>query len=214
MHAIINSLIRMIKTNDKTTMSYKAKTFNIPNLKGISAKNIEEHLNLYSGYVKHVNLILEELKSPEGEGSDAFKYSEMRRRLSFEFDGMRNHEYYFGALDGGSVDINKSSKLYQKIEEQWGSYDNWKKTFTSLAKTRGVGWAILYYDKQNDVLINNWVDEQHLGHLMSLSPVLALDMWEHSYVGDYWSSGKGQYIEDFFANINWKFVENTYEEAL
>lgn len=192
---------------------YEAKKFNIPDLKGISAKNIEEHYALYQGYVKHVNLILEALKEGEGDGAPAYKYSEMRRRFSFEFDGMRNHEYYFATLEGGAVDINPQSSLYQQIEKQWGSYDVWKKSFVSLAKTRGIGWAIMYYDTTAQQLVHSWIDEQHLGQLTGLTPILALDMWEHSYVGDHWSSGKGQYIEDFFSNINWKVIENNFSDA-
>ena len=67
---------------------------------------------------------------------------------------------------------------------------------------RGVGWMILWYDPVSEKLINSWIDEQHLGQLNGCKIVLALDMWEHAYVPDYFSSGKKQYIEDFFVNLN------------
>ena len=69
------------------------KKFEIPELAGISQKNIEEHLKLYAGYVKHANLIqykIEELKGQEGES--VYIMSELRRRFGFEFGGMKNHE--------------------------------------------------------------------------------------------------------------------------
>jgi len=195
-------------------MKYDAKKFNIPELKGMSQKSIDEHYKLYEGYVKHTNLILEELQKDAGEGIEAYKCSEMRRRLAFEFDGMRNHEFYFAGLEEGAQSVNKDSDLYTAIEETYGSFDAWKKQFTELAKTRGVGWAILYFDKENNALISSWVDEQHFGHLTGLSPILALDMWEHSFVGDYWPSGKGQYIDDYFENLNWRVIEENYKKAL
>jgi Fe-Mn family superoxide dismutase len=191
--------------------TFKLKTFNIPKLEGISEKNIEEHLKLYKGYVTNTNLIfnkIHELKNdPE---KNAFVLAELQRRLSFEFDGMRNHEYYFESLSGGKKEINKSGNLYQKIEKEWGSFENFLIHFKFVATTRGVGWAILYFDKITDKLIISWVDEQHIGHLTGLSPILCLDMWEHAYYLDYIPAEKKKYIEAFFENLNWEVVEKNF----
>jgi superoxide dismutase, Fe-Mn family len=201
-------------------MKYQAKTFNIPKLKGISQKNIEEHLKLYEGYVKNTNLILDLIESydhisaPGSAGSEiekSYSLSEMQRRLSFEFNGMRNHEYYFSSFEEGSKEISENSELKKEIEKTWRSFENWLESFKTLAKTRGVGWAILYFDTKENRLLNVWVDEQHLGHLIGCKPILALDMWEHSFVADYQPSGKGQYIEDFFENLNWEIIEKNFE---
>lgn len=198
--------------------NYEPKKFNIPELKGISQKSIEEHLKLYEGYVKFTNSILEEVKKlsedPRGPSEHLYAITEMERRFGFEFDGMRNHEYYFSSFEGGPNPLVDGSDLKLAIEKEWGSFEKWLALFKTLAKTRGVGWAILYYDPLSEKLLNAWVDEQHLGHLTGLSPVIALDMWEHSYVGDYWSSGKGQYIDDFFTNLNWTVIENNYNRAV
>ncbi|MDB5194526.1 MAG: manganese/iron superoxide dismutase-like protein superoxide dismutase, Fe-Mn family [Parcubacteria group bacterium] len=196
---------------------FEEKTFTIPELKGISAKNIEEHLKLYSGYVKNANSILAKL--PEYRGyteADPFApyvVGELSRRFSFEFDGMRNHEYYFKHFEGGSQMLAEGGALKKAIEEEFGSFDTWLANFKTLAMTRGVGWAMLVYDKASMRLLNNWNDEQHLGHLTGTSPVLALDMWEHSFVADYLPSGKKQYVEDFFTNVNWQNVEENFANA-
>jgi superoxide dismutase, Fe-Mn family len=192
-------------------MKYTAMTFTVPQLVGISAKTIEEHLKLYEGYVKHTNLILEEMQKRD-PATDAYAMSEMQRRFSFEFDGMRNHELYFACLEGGSTPLTDGA-LKQKITETWGSVDTWLAQFKSLAKTRGIGWAMLYLDTTTGQLLNTWVDEQHLGHLTGCTPILALDMWEHSFVADYFPSGKAQYIEDFFANVNWSVIEAQFANA-
>lgn len=187
-------------------MNYETKKFNIPELDGISKESIELHLGLYAGYVKHVNLIREKIAAYENDmDSNAYAIAEMQRRLGFEFGGMRNHEYYFSQLEGGAKEL-PDGNLKSIIEAQWGSYEAWLERFKTIAKTRGVGWAMLYFDKQTNQLVQTWADEQHLGQLADLQIVLALDMWEHSYMRDYLPADKGKYIDAFFKNLNWEVV--------
>lgn len=194
--------------------TFKAKNFTIGELAGISKKNIEEHLKLYKGYVTNANLIFNKLSElKEDPEKNAYVMSELQRRFSFEFDGMRNHEYYFHSLEGGSKELAENSKLKEKIVKDWGSFDNFLMHFKFVSMTRGIGWTILYYDKQTDKLIISWVEEQHLGHLTGLSPVLCLDMWEHAYVYDYPTSEKKKYIEAFFVNLNWEVIEENFNKA-
>jgi Fe-Mn family superoxide dismutase len=194
--------------------TYIAKTFNIPELVGISKQNIEEHLKLYAGYVTHTNLVLSKIKelSIDAENNMGL-ISGLQRRFGFEYNGMRNHEVYFNSFVGGASNLNDDSKLKNAISAEWGSFDAWLNLFKSIATTRGVGWAMLYYDRKENKLINAWVDEQHLGQLQDCTLVLALDVWEHSYVADYQPSGKKQYIEDFFKNLNWQTIEENFTAA-
>lgn len=188
---------------------YIEKKFNIGELKGISKKNIEDHLKLYSAYVTNANKLL----------------AENQPKLGFEFGGMKNHEIYFASLEGGANPINDGNIL-KAIKEDFGSFDAWLTNFKTLALTRGIGWAMLYYDKNANEqdqngnikkcgrLINAWIDEQHIGHLPGLPVVLALDMFEHAFISDYGATGKKQYIEDFFANLNWNFIEQNFSSLL
>jgi Fe-Mn family superoxide dismutase len=193
---------------------YITKTFTIPALKGISAKNIEEHLKLYSAYVKNTNGVLESMENLKKDAEkNAYLLGELGRRFSFEFNGMRNHEIFFSSLSGGSSALSPDSTLRNDIETTWGSFDSWLSSFKALALTRGIGWAMLWYDHNEKRLLMSWVDEQHLGLLNGCAPILALDMWEHSYVADYQPSGKKQYVEDFFANLNWASIEQNFVSA-
>ncbi len=193
---------------------YEPKTFTVPELQGISAKNIEEHLKLYVGYVKNANLILDKIGEYMTDfETNAYVLGELQRRFSFEFNGMRNHEYYFGQLEGGAQLLAADSKLKTVIESQAPSFDAWLAGFKAMALTRGIGWAVLSWDPQTQQLTHGWVDEQHLGHLVGLTPILVIDMWEHSYVADYQPSGKKKYVEDYFANINWNIVEERFIAA-
>lgn len=193
---------------------FTEKKFAIPALKGLSAKSIEEHLKLYAGYVKHANLILDKIKEYTNDSEkNAYVLGELQRRFSFEFDGMRNHECYFSHFEGGPKPLLVGSELVREIETEWGSFDAWLARFKAIALTRGIGWAMLCHDKTTGRLLNAWIDEQHLGQLTGCTPILALDMWEHSFVADYQPSGKKQYVEDFFANLNWENVEDNFARA-
>ncbi len=194
--------------------TFTAKTFTIPKLVGISEKNIEEHLKLYAGYIKHANLIVEKvIEYKKDAETHAYALGEIMRRFGFEYNGIRNHELYFSSLEGGPTGLTDSSKLKAAIVEEWGSFENWHMEFKAIALTRGIGWAILYYDRTDKRLLNAWIDEQHLGQLQDCTPVLGLDMWEHSFVADYHPSGKKQYVEDFFANLNWSVVEAGFDRV-
>lgn len=193
----------------------KEQQFNIGELQGISKSTIDEHLKLYAGYVKNSNYVIDRVNELSSDlAGNAYEIGELQRRFGFEFNGARNHEYYFKSLEGDAQELKEGSALSQKISDEFGSFEAWLALFKQIAKTRGVGWAILYYDAQSDSLLNAWIDEQHLGQLNGAQIVLALDMWEHSFVADYLPSGKGKYIDDFFANLNWSVVEENYNQAV
>lgn len=180
---------------------YEAKTFTIPKLEGISEETIKLHLGLYAGYVKHTNYIQEELQNIH----DSYAKAEMQRRLGFEFGGMKNHEYYFTQFEGGAKECPEGT-FASMIDTQFGSHDAFIAHMKDIASTRGVGWAMCYIDRTVDALVTTWVDEQHQGQLADVDIILALDMWEHSYMRDYLPADKGGYVDAFFKNLNWEVV--------
>lgn len=204
---------------------YTEQKFTIPELKGISRKAIDEHLKLYAGYVKNANLINEKIVEYMKDGdAHAYALGELQRRFSFEFNGMRNHEYYFRAFEGGAQPLatssapegKNSSALRAQIEKDFavfGGFDGWLNTFKAIGTTRGIGWAMLYYDTHTDHLTHAWVDEQHLGQLNGLQLILGLDLWEHAFLFDYIPSEKKKYIDAFFENLNWNVIEENFAKA-
>lgn len=195
---------------------YVEQKFNIPELKGISRKTIEEHLKLYAGYVKNTNLINEKIAEYGRDGEkNAYALNELQRRFSFEWNGMRNHECYFRGFEGGPNPASRGM-LKDAIEKDFavlGGFDGWLNAFKTIATTRGIGWAMLYYDPDAKTLTHAWVDEQHIGQLNGLPPILGLDMWEHSYLFDYIPSEKKKYVDAFFENLNWRVIEKNFERA-
>ena len=131
-----------------TTGSYKARQFNLSGLKGISDKTLEVHFKLYEGYVKETNKLTEKISEFIKDGNvdqeEMPAYSELTRRLGFEYNGMVLHEYYFDNLKsgGGTGDPTGTSEFAKAAETSFGSYDIWKADFVGIGKMRGVGWAI------------------------------------------------------------------------
>lgn len=186
---------------------YTAQTFDLPELSGISKGQIDAHIALYEGYVKHTNKIGELL----GDANlDSYAASELKRRFGFEFDGMRLHEYYFGALVGGPSDFDPASPLGKALVDQFGSYDKLADALTEAGMTRGSGWALLYFDTHAQQFLIHWADEHHLGHLATLPVVLALDCWEHAYMIDHDTTGRKQYIAHYLANLNWETLNQWF----
>lgn len=195
-------------------MTYPTKTFNISQLDGISEKQIKVHLGLYEGYVKHVNLIMEKLKTFKGDtDGDAYLATELRRRLAFEFNGMRMHEYYFEQFEG-IKDWNPSSRLAVVAAEKYGSGENFIGHIKKVAESRGTGWVVVYSDPGINVLHTVFVNDHEVGQLAGLPIVFALDLWEHAYMIDYVPVEKKNYIDAFFGNLNWEVVEKRFEESV
>ncbi len=193
---------------------FTSKAFSIPTISGISDKTMATHMKLYEGYVKHANLILEKIEAYSKDSeANAYALGELQRRFAFEFDGMRNHEYYFTLLEDGPKSLSNSSALAQALAAEWGSVEEFITRFKAIALTRGIGWAILYYDRTTDRLLTQWVDEQHLGHLTGLSVILPLDVWEHAFLLDYAPAEKAKYVEAYLSAINWERANEWFENA-
>lgn len=188
-------------------MAYTAKDYSsLIGMEGFSETLLKNHFTLYQGYVTNTNKLLDLLAAMLKEGKVGTpEYAELKRRMGFEFNGMRLHEYYFGNL-GGKGALNKSGKLGRKLAEDFGSYEDWEKDFKGTGTMRGIGWTILYQDNETKKLINQWINEHEAGHPAGCIPILVMDVFEHAFMTDY-GLKRADYIEAFFKNINWDVVE-------
>lgn len=195
-------------------MIYTTKIFNIPALSGISEKQIKVHLALYEGYVKHANLLMEKFAAVRvGKLElDPYIVAEMRRRFAFEFDGMRMHEYYFEQFEGSPTPLKSDSALGKVVAEKYGPQDL-VTHIKEVAGSRGIGWVVVYKDPRANTIHTVFVNDHEVGQLAGLPILLALDLWEHAYMVDYVPAEKKNYIDAFFANLNWSVVEKRFDEA-
>lgn len=189
------------------TQSYTPRKWNLSGLKGISDQTLEVHFGLYEGYVKNTNLLNEQIaaKIDEGHASATdLAFSELNRRLAFEYNGMRLHELYFDNLSADGDE--PSGTVRNALAAAYGDFDTWKKDFVAVGGMRGIGWAIAYQDPTNGRITNHWVELHQDGNLASFVPVVVMDVWEHAFLLDYKPSERGKYIEAFFSNLNWAAI--------
>lgn len=188
-------------------MAYNPKDYSkLVGMEGFSETLLRNHFTLYQGYVTNTNKVLETLEQMLKDGkTGAPEYAELKRRLGWEFNGMRLHEYYFENL-GGNGKINKEGRLGKKLTGDFGSYEAWEKDFKATGAMRGIGWVILYQDSVSGRLINFWINEHDVSHPAGCTPVLIMDVFEHAFMIDY-GLKRADYIEAFFKNINWSAAE-------
>lgn len=200
------------KTN---TSAYRVRSYDLHGLNGISDKTMQTHFKLYEGYVKETNNLTERIKDFLKDGKvdqeEMPAYSELKRRLGFEYNGMVLHEYYFENLkSGGSGDPVATGLFRKATEDSFGSFETWKVDFTGVGKMRGVGWAICYLNPANGLITNHWITLHEIGNVAGFIPVLVMDAWEHAFILDYKPSERGAYIEAFFSNVDWKAVDERF----
>lgn len=192
---------------------YQMKDFSgLIGMPGFSDDLLKMHFKLYEGYVSSTNALFAQLKSLESSGkSRSLEYGALKRRLGWEFDGMRLHELYFGNL-GGEGNPKSAPMLLKDLIRQYGSYQRWKEDFMATGMIRGIGWAILYLDPEDGRLVNTWINEHNTGHLALGTILLVMDMFEHAFMPQF-GLNKEQYVEVFFSNLDWKVVESRFTSS-
>jgi len=188
-------------------MAYTAKDYSaLTGMAGFSETLLKNHFTLYQGYVTNTNKVLDTLSAMLKDGKTAaYEFAELKRRLGWEFNGMRLHELYFENL-GGKTGIDANGKLAKKFAADFGSYELWEKDFKAVGSMRGIGWAVLYQDAANGSLINFWINEHDVAHPAGCTPLLIMDVFEHAFMIDY-GLKRADYVESFFKNINWAAAE-------
>ena len=188
-------------------MAYEAKDYaRLIGMAGFSEALLKNHITLYQGYVTNTNKVLDILDQMLKEGKTATpEYAELKRRLGWEFNGMRLHEFYFDNMRS-TTPLDPDGRLGNKLAGCFGSVDAWEKDFRATGAMRGIGWTILYQDSADGRLINFWINEHDVSHPAGCMPILVMDVFEHAFMLDY-GLKRADYIEAFFKNIDWKVVE-------
>lgn len=191
-----------------TPQQYSAKDYSfIKNLKGISDLQIEEHIKLYNGYVNRTNALLKKLADLTNEGKQGdSSFQELKRRMGWEFNGMRLHELYFDQMTSRGEALTEANPFGNLVTQQYGSIEAWKEDLMGSAKMPGIGWVICFQDLSNGQLINTWIEQHDGGHLAGANPVLVLDCFEHAFSVYLKPTQRAQYLEDLFLNIDWNIV--------
>jgi Fe-Mn family superoxide dismutase len=190
---------------------YAPHAFDFGNgLTGLSKDLLAEHLTLYKGYVGRTNALLKDVLAAEKEGKATPMVSELRRRLGFEFSGMRLHELYFEGLSNSAAKPSETHPLHKAIAATWGSFDAWWAAFKATCTMTGIGWGALLKDPVSGKLMNAWFQDHENAIAVGATPLLVVDVWEHAYVKDYGATGRGKYVDAVKPLIDWRIVEKRF----
>jgi Fe-Mn family superoxide dismutase len=177
---------------------------------GMSEKIIVSHYeNNYGGAVKRLNVIEQKLAELDWPNAPIFVINGLKREQMVAMNSMLLHEVFFDSLGASQP----SQGFAGQIDKDFGSFDRWAAQFSAMGKALGggSGWVLLAWSPRDGKLVNTWAAD-NTGNVAGATPLLALDMYEHSYHMDYGAKA-GAYVDAFMQNINWANVARLYEEC-
>ena len=195
-------------------MTYELKplAFDPSRLNGLSEKLIVSHWeNNYGGAVKRLNAIEQRLAELSWANAPVFDINGLKREEMIASGSMILHEIYFDSLGGAGGDPGGSLKA--AVVRDFGSLDAWRAEFIAMGKAQGggSGWTLLVWSPRRGRLVNAWASD-HAHNLAGATPLVALDMYEHSYHMDFGAKAAA-YVDAFMQNLSWTAAEATFAQV-
>ena len=195
---------------EKNDMSYEMKPLSCDpdRVKGMSERLIISHYeNNYGGAVKRLNLIEEQLAELDFTNAPGFFINGLKREQLIAMNSMILHELFF---DGLGQESEPARDLREALARDFGSYERWRAEFVAMGKALGggSGWVLLSWSPRDGKLVNQWAAD-HCHTLAGGTPILALDMYEHSYHIDFGAKA-ATYVDTFMAAIRWKNADRLF----
>lgn len=172
------------------------------------------HDKHHAAYVKGLNLAEEKL----AEARRAGDYSLVRhweRSMAFNGSGHLLHSIFWTnmAPNRDGTLRNPSGALADQITRDFGSYDAFKKQFSSTATSvEGSGWSILGWMPEFGKLVVLEAEIHQNQTLWGIKPLLVVDVWEHAYYLRY-QNRRAEWIENWWYLVNWDDVAKRFDQA-
>lgn len=179
-------------------------------VRGMSERLIISHYeNNYGGAVKRLNLIEEKLAELDYEKAPGFLINGLKREQLIAMNSMILHEVFFDGLGDQS---EPPPALREALSRDFGSYERWRSEFIGMGKALGggSGWVLLSWSQRDGKLVNQWASD-HCHTLAGGTPILALDMYEHSYHIDFGAKA-ATYVDTFMDAIRWESAGGRWNE--
>ena len=197
-----------ITRSPAVTYAMKPLPFDPQRVKGLSEKILISHYeNNYSGAVKRLNSIADQLATLDYEKAPGFLINGLKREELIATNSMILHEFYFAGLGEA---MQPGSALADAIARDFGSMERWRSEFVAMGKAQGggSGWVILTYSPRDKRLVNAWAAD-HTTTLAGGEPILVLDMYEHAYQMDFGAKA-ADYVNTIMAATNWSNADRVF----
>ena len=183
----------------------------------IDSKTMQiHHGKHHAGYTSKLNSAI------EGTNLNGKTIEAILKGLDMSNSALRNNGggYFnhclFWEIMGPNCGGSPSGRLSAAINDAFGSYDDFKSSFSSAAGTRfGSGWAWLCTDTQGNLEVCSTANQDNplMPGECGKTPILGLDVWEHAYYLNY-QNRRPDYVSAFFEVINWDKVSEKYNKAI
>jgi len=193
------------------TFAMKPLSCDPSRVRGMSERLIVSHYeNNYGGAVKRLNLIAEKLAELDPASAPGFLINGLKREELIAWNSMVLHELFF---DGLGEQSGPGPALVEALARDFGSYERWRAEFIAMGKALagGSGWVLLSWSPRDRKLVNQWASD-HCHTLAGGVPILALDMYEHSYHIDFGAKA-ATYVDTFMDAIRWNNANRLYAAA-
>lgn len=187
----------------------KPLPFDPKSIPGLSERLlVSHHDNNYAGAVRRLNAITAELAALDHATAPVFRINGLKREELIAYNSMTLHELYFDGLGAAGA---PTGALAEAIRRDFGSVERWHAEFAAMGKAQGggSGWVLLTYAPRDKRLLNQWAAD-HTTTLAGGRPILALDMYEHSYHMDY-GANAGAYVDALMEAIGWDNVAALFD---
>jgi Fe-Mn family superoxide dismutase len=181
-------------------------------IKGMSEKLIVSHYeNNYGGAVKRLNAISEQLAAVDVASAPVFIVNGLKREELIATNSMILHELFFASL---GTESEPEGTMREALARDFGSIERWRSEFAAMGKALGggSGWVALTWSRRDHKLVNQWAAD-HTHALAGAQPILALDMYEHSYHLDYGAKAAA-YVDAFMRAIAWRNVRQLFDRCI
>lgn len=180
-------------------------------IKGMSERLILSHYdNNYGGAVKRLNLIEEQIAEFDFATVPGFLINGLKREQLVAMNSMVLHELFFNGLGDQS---EPGPALHEALARDFSSLDRWRSEFIAMGKALGggSGWVLLVWSPRDRKLVNQWAAD-HAHTLAGGVPILALDMYEHSYHMDFGAKA-ASYADIFMDAVRWRNADDLFRQV-
>lgn len=182
----------------------------------IDAKTMEiHHSKHHQAYVNGLNKAEEMLFKARADG-DYSLVQHWTRQLAFHGGGHALHSLFWKSMKKPIAGISPkpSGSLMVALQNEFGSFDTFKKHFSATANSvEGGGWALLSLRTSDKRLLITQIENQQKQSYWNCIPLLAVDVWEHAYYLKY-QNKRSDYVEAWWNVVNWDATQQFYNQAL
>ena len=180
----------------------------------MSDKNIDNHIELYQGYIENFNKTSAKLDSVDRSNvnSNHSEYRNLKLDETYNLNGTYLHEQYFANIGDNNSQINMDTLAYMRLNRDFGTFDDWQKDFIACSLSSRCGWSITYLNFYTQSYMNCFIDLHTKDVPAGMYPVIVMDMWQHAYYKDYLKDGK-TYLIGMMKQLNWTVIEERFKKA-